>query len=45
MGRGKQTITTSKGRRKKVGNNSGFHVCGRCNGTGRVRDPGRPRKK
>lgn len=41
----KATITVSKGRRKKVGGNSGFHTCTNCNGTGRVRNAGRPSKK
>lgn len=42
---GRQTITTSKGRRRKVGGDSGYHTCPNCKGSGRVRNPGRPKKK
>ena len=42
---GQRVKVTTKGRRRKVGGNTGYHTCGRCHGTGRVRDAGRPRKK
>lgn len=42
---GQRVKVTTKGRRKKVGAGTGYHTCGRCGGTGRVRDAGRPSKK
>lgn len=42
---GQKVTVTTKGHRRKVGGSTGYHVCGRCHGTGRVRDAGRPRKK
>lgn len=42
---GRQTVVIRKGRRKKTDAGTGYHTCGRCNGTGRVRDAGRPKKK
>lgn len=35
MGRNKQTIKTTRGRRKKSG--SGYVKCNMCNGTGRIK--------
>ena len=37
MAKGKQTTTTTKGRRKKTGGNSGYVQCNMCHGTGRVK--------
>jgi len=42
---GQRVKVTTKGRRRKVGGESGYHTCGRCHGTGRVRNAGRPKKK
>ena len=44
MAKAKQTVTT-KIRVRKVGGDSGYHACPNCQGTGRVRNVGRPRKK
>ncbi|MBR3645976.1 MAG: hypothetical protein IKN54_06120 [Lachnospiraceae bacterium] len=44
MVRIKQTITTTK-RVRKVGGDSGYHVCPSCGGTGRKRNVGRGAKK
>ena len=40
-GKAKQTI---KGRKRKVGGNTGYHVCPSCHGTGRKRNVGRGAK-
>ncbi len=40
---GQRVKVTTKGRRRKVGGSSGYHTCGRCKGTGRVRNAGRPK--
>lgn len=34
----KVTITTTKGRRKKTGGNSGYIQCNMCKGTGRIKN-------
>ena len=36
---------TIKGRRKKVGGNTGYHTCPNCKGSGRVKNVGRGAKK
>lgn len=40
MAKIRQTVTTKKHKRK-VGSNSGYHVCPSCHGTGRKKNVGR----
>ena len=45
MAKQKATIVNVKKRVRKVGGNTGYHVCPSCHGTGRKKNVGRGAKK
>lgn len=44
MAKIEQTVKKTKTRVRKVGGNSGYHVCPSCHGTGRKKNVGRGAK-